>query len=98
MQPEDIKEVAQLHQLAISNKRRIEALETGQRETRELVVNVARLAQNMETMAKTQDQMLERLDEIERKPGKRLEQIITAIIAALAGAVITAVAAGLLNH
>ena len=98
MQQEDIKEVAQLHQLAISNKRRIEALETGQRETRELVVNVARLAQNMETMAKTQDQMLERLDEIERKPGKRLEQIITAIISALAGAVITAVVAGLLTH
>ena len=98
MQPDDIKEVAQLHQLAISNKRRIEALETGQRETRELVVNVARLAQNMEALAKTQDQMLERLEIIERKPGKRLEQIITAIIAALAGAVITAVAAGLLTH
>ena len=97
MQPEDIKEVAQLHQLAISNKRRIEALETGQRETRELVVNVARLAQNMETMAKTQDQMLERLDEIERKPGKRLEQIITAIISALAGMILTALAAGLLK-
>ena len=98
MQPEDIKEVAELRQLAISNKRRIETLEAGQRETRELVVNVARLAQNMEALAKTQDQMLERLDEIERKPARRLEQIITAIIAALAGAVITAVAAGLLNH
>ena len=97
MQPEDIKEVAQLHQLAISNKRRIEALETGQRETRELVVNVARLAQNMEAMAKTQDQMLERLDEIERKPARRLEQIITAIISALAGAILTALAAGLLK-
>ena len=97
MQPEDIKEVAQLHQLAISNTRRIEALEASQRETRELVVNVARLAQNMETMAKTQDQMLERLDEIERKPGKRLEQIITAIISALAGMILTALAAGLLK-
>ena len=98
MQPDDIKELAEVHQLATSNKRRIEALENGQRETRELVVNVARLAQNMEALAKTQDQMLERLEVIERKPGKRLEQIITAIIAALAGAVITAMAAGLLNH
>ena len=67
------------------------------RETRELVVNVARLAQNMEAMAKTQDQMLERLDEIERKPARRLEQIITAIISALAGAILTALAAGLLK-
>ena len=97
MQPNDIKEVAQLRQLAISNKRRIEALEAAQRETRELVVNVARLAQNMEAMAKTQDQMLERLDEIERKPARRLEQIITAIISALAGAILTALAAGLLK-
>ena len=96
MQPNDIKEVAELRQLAISNKRRIEALEAAQRETRELVVNVARLAQNMEAMAKTQDQMLERLDEIERKPARRLEQIITAIISALAGAILTALAAGLL--
>ena len=98
MQPEDYKELAEVEQRARSNTRRIEALETGQRETRELVVNVARLAQNMETMARTQDQMLERLEVIERKPGKRLEQIIPAIIAALAGAVITAMAAGLLNH
>jgi hypothetical protein len=97
MQPNDIKEVAELRQLAISNKRRIEALEAAQRETRELVVNVARLAQNMEAMAKTQDQMLERLDEIERKPARRLEQIITAIISALAGAILTALAAGLLK-
>ena len=50
----------------------------------------------MEAMAKTQDQMLERLDEIERKPARRLEQIITAIISALAGAILTALAAGLL--
>lgn len=98
MQSNDIKEVAELRQLAISNKRRIEALETAQRETRELVVNVARLAQNMEAMAKSQDQMLERLDAIESKPARRLDQIITAIIAALAGAVITAMTAGLLNH
>ena len=97
MQPNDIKEVAELRQLAISNKRRIEALEAAQRETRELVVNVARLAQNMEAMAKTQDQMLERLDEIERKPARRLEQIITAIISALAGMILTALAAGLLK-
>ena len=95
---DNIKELAEVEQRSRSNTRRIEALETGQRETRELVVNVARLAQNMEALAKTQDQMLERLEVIERKPGKRLEQIITAIIAALAGAVITAVAAGLLNH
>ena len=97
MQPEDYKELAEVEQRARSNTRRIEALETGQREPGNWWSTWPGWPQNMRPWPRPRPDA--------RAPGGHRAQtrqapgeIITAIIAALAGAVITAVAAGLLSH
>ena len=63
--------------------KRLTILEQGQTQINELVSTVKVLAVNMENMAKEQVKQGAKLEEIEGKPAKRWETIISCIITAL---------------
>lgn len=63
--------------------KRLSILEQGQTQINELVSTVKVLAVNMENMAKEQVKQGAKLEEIEGKPAKRWETIISCIITAL---------------
>lgn len=63
--------------------KRLSLLESGQAQINELVSTVKVLAVNMENMAKEQVKQGAKLEEIEGKPAKRWETIISCIITAL---------------
>ena len=63
--------------------KRLSILEQGQTQINELVASVKVLAVNMESMAKEQAKQGAKLEEIESKPAKRWETIISCIITAL---------------
>ena len=63
--------------------KRLSILEQGQTQINELVSTVKVLAVNMENMAKEQVKQGAKLEEIEGKPAKRWETVISCIITAL---------------
>lgn len=69
--------------LDAENKRqdaRIGELEATVKEIGRLTVSVERMAVSMESMANEQARQGSRLDEIERKPGKRWETVVVEVI------------------
>lgn len=82
------------------NKRqntRLDKLEQNVQEIGKLTRSVDSLAQSTQTMAKQLEKQGERLDAIEQKPTKRWETVVTGILAAIAGAIGTAIAAGIIQ-
>ena len=77
--------------------KRLSAIEAEIKQITELVTSVKVLAVNMENMAKEQAKMGERLTEIENKPVKRYEAIITAVLTGVVGILIGLVSAGILK-
>ena len=75
---------------------RIGALEQTVKEIQKLTVSVERLAVNMENMLKEQERQSAQLRELEEKPGKRWEAVVTGIIGAVVGAIVTAAMAGII--
>jgi hypothetical protein len=73
---------------------RLTALEAGLKEVNKITVNVERLAVGMERMADEQKKQGDRLDEIERKPAKRWDVVITGAISAIVGALMAAALSG----
>lgn len=63
--------------------KRLSILEQGQTQINELVSTVKVLAVNMENMAKEQVKQGAKLEEIEGKPAKRWETIVSCIITAI---------------
>ena len=63
--------------------KRLTILEQGQTQINELVSTVKVLAVNMENMAKEQVKQGAKLEEIEGKPAKRWETIVSCIITAI---------------
>lgn len=73
------------------NKRqneRLQSLETNYAIVNQLSIHMERLASNMEAMAKELARQGTKLDDLEMKPAKRWDLIITSIITGLAGAFI----------
>lgn len=74
---------------------RLKELESAVHEIGRLTISVEKMAVNMENMTKEQAKQGERLAEIEGKPTKRWETVITSIITGLIGAAIGAAMAGI---
>jgi uncharacterized protein HemX len=73
------------------NKRqneRLQSLETNYAVVNQLSIHMERLASNMETMAKELARQGTKLNDLEMKPAKRWDLIVTSIITGLAGAFI----------
>ena len=76
---------------------RITELEGAVKQISELVTSVKVLAANMETMAKEQAKQGERLEEIEKKPAKRWDVVITGALSAVVGALMAALMSGMIR-
>lgn len=64
---------------------RLHALETNYAIVNQLSIHMERLASNMESMAKELARQGTKLNDLEMKPAKRWDLLITTIISALAG-------------
>ena len=76
---------------------RLTALERGLQEVSKITVNVERLAVSMEQMADEQKKQGERLNEIEKKPAKRWDVVVTGAISAIVGALMAALLSGAIH-
>lgn len=93
-----LERLVAVEQRSKGNAHRIRDLEVNQAAIHEMALAVRELATQMKDMKEEQGELNDRLTAIERKPADRLSSIVTAIISAAAGAVITAIAGGILLH
>lgn len=77
--------------------KRIALVEESVREFNKLVIQIERIAGSIQQMTEEISKQGERLENIESKPGKRWESLITGIIGAIAGAIGAAIAAGIIR-
>lgn len=75
---------------------RIASLEHNTTIVQQLSIHMERLATNMETMAKELSRQGSKLSELEMKPAKRWELIVTGIITAIIGTLVGFIANGVL--
>lgn len=73
---------------------RLKNLENGYTIVNQLSIHMERLATNMETMAKELARQGTKLNELEEKPSKRWDLIITSIITGIVGALVGMMMAG----
>lgn len=73
---------------------RLKNLENGYTIVNQLSIHMERLATNMETMAKELARQGTKLNELEEKPSKRWDLIITSIITGVVGALVGMMMAG----
>lgn len=71
-----------------SLKRRIDKVEEQSKAINNLTMSVKELAINMNTMNEKQEEQGKRLAELEAKPARRWEQIVSLIITTLVGALL----------
>ena len=76
---------------------RISDIEKEVKQISDLVASVKVLAANMETMAKEQAKMGDRLQAIEEKPAKRWDAIVGAVITGVVGILIGLISAGIIK-
>lgn len=76
---------------------RIGELENAVKQIAELVTSVKILATQMEAMATEQRKMGDRLDELEEKPAKRWDTVISGVISGVVGLLIGLVSAGVIK-
>ena len=76
---------------------RIGKLEDAVEHIAELVTSVKILATQMEAMATEQKKQGDRLEEIEKKPAKRWDVVITGALSAIVGALMAALMTGLVK-
>lgn len=76
---------------------RITALERGLQEVSKITVNVERLATQIEILTKEIVKQGDRLEEIEKKPAKRWDVVITGALSAIVGALMAAAMSGLIK-
>ena len=85
------------HRIDEENSRqniRLDALEVAVKEINKLTVSIERIATTLESMVKELQDQGARLDEIEKKPAKRWDVVVTGALSALIGAVMAALLAG----
>ena len=76
---------------------RIGELENAVKQIAELVTSVKILATQMEAMATEQKKQGDRLEEIEKKPAKRWDVVITGALSAIVGALMAALMSGMIQ-
>lgn len=79
---------------SVRNEGRIKKLEVESDVLHKLATSVEVMAQRMEFMNKSMDAMNAKIEEIESKPAKNWEKVVTTIIGAVVGAFIGWLAAG----
>lgn len=72
-----------------SLKHRMSDVEEQNKTINNLVISVKELAINMQNMLREQQNISSRLTELENKPAKRWEAVLTALIGAVVGALVT---------
>ena len=83
-----VRQLTEVQQSTKSAHHRIDTLEENQREIRDLTVTVGKLAVTVEGMQKNQDALINRICAVEARPGKRWEQLVGYLMAALATGII----------
>ena len=89
-----------IHRIDDENSRqnaRLSALEQGLKEVNKITVSIERLTANIETMTDEIKRQGQRLDEIEKKPAKRWDVVITGALSAIVGALMAAMMSGLIR-
>lgn len=89
-----MEELAAIEQREKSNTRRIEKLEEDNEVLHKMATSIEVLAKEMEYVRKGQDELTNRMREIESEPKERLGQIISAVIVALVGLCVGYLAGG----
>jgi hypothetical protein len=79
---------------SVRNEGRIKKLEEEHEVLHKLATSVAVMAEKMDTMNKSMDSLTAKVDEIESKPAKQWDKVVTAIIGALVGAFMSWAATG----
>lgn len=80
---------------SVRNEGRIKKLETEHETLHELATSVALLAQRMEQMNGSVTMLANKVEEIEKKPAKRYEDIVDKIVWAVVGAAVAFILGGL---
>ena len=80
---------------SVRNEGRIKKLEEEHEVLHKLATSVAVMAEKMDTMNKSMDSLAAKVDEIESKPAKQWDKVVTAIVGALVGAFASWVASGM---
>lgn len=88
MNEDQLKTLVECEQRSKSNTKRIDRLEENYDVLNKLTTSVEVMANNMDTMSKSLDQVNARLTEQESKPGKRWEAVVEKIIFLVIGAVV----------
>lgn len=90
MNPEDIViKLTKCMEEIGSLKHRMIEVEEQNKSIQNLTISVKELAINMENMIREQQNIINRLVELENKPAKRWEAVLTALIGAAVGAFVT---------
>ena len=76
---------------------RLNSLEVGLREVNKIAGSVERLVAQIETLTKEISKQGERLEEIEKKPAKRWDVVITGALSAIVGALMAAIMSGMIR-
>ena len=80
---------------SLRNEGRIKKLETEHEVLHELATSVAVMAQRMETMNQNVTTLTAKVDEIENKPAKRMDDIVDKMIWAVLGAFVAFILNGI---
>lgn len=86
---ENVKQIAEIEQRALSNTRRIEVLESGQAQLHELITSVAVIAEKQNDMAGRIAEIQDEVKSMASKPAKRWETLIGYVIGAIVTAIIS---------
>ena len=76
---------------------RLNNLEVGLKEVNKIAGSVERLVTQIETLTKEISKQGERLEEIEKKPAKRWDVVITGALSAIVGALMAALMSGMIQ-
>jgi alcohol dehydrogenase class IV len=86
---EDMQAALARHDATLDeHERRIHALEKGQDAIQQLTLDVAKISAKMDFLAEKMDKLDSKVEALEQKPAKRWDGLVTALITALAGALI----------
>lgn len=88
--------IAKLEERAKSNTHRIEQVEKGLMELRELTTTVATMATELKHTNEKCDEIRDEVKKLSEKPGKRWETVIDILIGAVVAAVIGMLSGGIL--
>lgn len=86
---EDVQTTVARHDAELAeHERRINSLEKGQNIINSLALDIAKVSSKLDFLVEKVDKIDNKVEDIEQKPGKRWDGMITAIISACIGIII----------